>query len=329
MIEVSKLLLLVLGELLLVGVVISLVIVYQAFSRRRRDRSAIRKLVSRIKEDSGRRESETRKIMQERFGFDGGNLEDIVRKIAREEKAFYQVLIDVYLHHKTDAIQNLCVDYESSVETYRNLEIPQPAAGQALSDDAVEDSEAYRMLKDENERLTNELKKTMDTMADMLSEYSQMFSGGVPVEVDREKLGEIVAEQRAAGQESAEGEASSAVPEEDAGAVEPEAAVAESADSPQDIDQDTQPASEGSPPDETQGAADVGEPVEVEDLDDLKELDEELAMLDLAQDDLPVTEEEQAGAEQDETVVVRPEESDEVVDLEDVLGDDEADQEKK
>ena len=159
MIEVSKLLLLVLGELLLVGVVISLVIVYQAFSRRRRDRSAVRKLVSRIKEDSGRRESETRKIMQERFGFDGSNLEEIVSRIAREEKAFYQVLIDVYLHHKTDAIQNLCVDYESSVETYRSLEIPKPAASQDLSDEAVEESEAYRLLKDENERLTDELKK--------------------------------------------------------------------------------------------------------------------------------------------------------------------------
>jgi len=322
MIEVSKLLLLVLGELLLVGIVVSLVIVYQALSKRRRDRSAVRKLVSRIKEDSGRRESETRKIMQERFGFDGSNLEEIVSRIAREEKAFYQVLIDVYLHHKTDAIQNLCVDYESSVETYRSLEIPKPAASQDLSDEAVEESEAYRLLKDENERLTDELKKTMDTMADMLSEYSQMFSGGVPVEVDRSKLGEIVAEQRAAVAENSAEADEPAVAADTAG-LEVETADAVVADEPPEGGQEAEPASVEDGPDRG------GEPSAVEDLDDLKDLDDELAMLDLAEDDLPAEEAENPQAGQDETVVLRPEESDEVVDLEDVLGDDEASDEEK
>lgn len=318
MIEVNKLLLLVLGELLLVGIVVSLIIVFQAFLRRRGDRSAIRKLVSRIKEDSGRRESETRKIMQERFGFDGNNLEEIVKKIAREEKAFYQVLIDVYLHHKTDAIQNLCVDYESSVETYRALELPRPAAAPepsaSASGEAVEDSESYRLLRAENERLTEELKKTMDTMAAMLSEYSLMFSGGASVEMDRNKLGEMLVEQQVDG---------SAEPVDQAL---PEAAVDDMGDDGSSSGAD----GAGDTQSVTETPAAGGEEREIEDLDDLQELGDELTMLDLADESLPAEASVDADTELDETMVIRPEESDEVVDLEDVLDDPEPpDDEKK
>ena len=325
MIEISKLLLLVLGELLLVGVVVSVIVVFQAISRRQRDRLAVRKLVSRIKEDSGRREAETRKIMQERFGFDGNDLEAIVKRIARDERTFYQVLIDVYLHHKTDAIQNLCVDYESSLEIYRTLELSQLTAS-APSEEAIEGSEAYRLLRDENERLTEELKKTMDTMGGMLSEYSMMFSGGTGMEIDRDKLGEILA-----GKQEPEDGLSAADDAGDEKAEDPdmEASAAED-DEPFEIADLEVGAAEHNMPEEKEEKMSGDASSDSMDLDDLKALDDELEMLDLTDDEPSVGTGPGSDTQLDETVVLRPEESDEVVDLEDVLEDREStDEEKK
>ena len=332
MIEVSKLLLLVLGELLLVGIVVSAIVVFQAVSRRQRERSAVRKLVSRIKEDSGRREAETRKIMQERFGFDGSNLEQIVKRIARDEKVFYQVLIDVYLHHKTDAVQNLCVDYESSLETYRTLELSPQSNASDPSEETIERSEAYRLLRDENERLTEELKKTMDTMASMLSEYSMMFSGGTGMEIDRNKLGEILAERQET--ESQDGLSATQHIGNDV-ALDPDKKTAgissEEAGEPVEIEELQVAVADDSIPEETVEEASGDAPSDMESVDDLKTLDDELEMLDLSDDGLPAgTGRPESDVQLDETVAFRLEESDEMVDLEDVLEEGEpTDEEKK
>ncbi|TVO75517.1 hypothetical protein [Sedimenticola selenatireducens] len=284
MIEVSKILLLVFGELFLVSIVAACIVVYLMVSKHQRDRAAMRTLVARIKEDSGRREQETRKIMEERYGFTGVDLEEIVKKIAREEKAFYQVLLDVYLKRNADALQNLSVDYEGSVETYRTLEIPRRGNAVADTDGESVDSEEVMHLKEENLRLTEELQLTMDTMGRMLSEYSLMFSGGTDTSLDKDKMREMLASDTKPAEQPAVQE---------------------------DVEKTTEPVAE-SIRDEHSDPGDAS----VED-EGLKALDEELAMLDL-------TEEELSGvADLDETVVVPLDQSDEVVDLDDVLDDSE------
>lgn len=249
MIEVSKLLLLVLGELVLVSIVAVMALAFLAFSKRQRDRASIKKLIARIKEDSGRREQETRKIMEERYGFAGADLDEIVTKIAREEKGFYQVLIDVYIKRNSDALQNLSVDYEGSVDTYRTLEIPRRGTTASDTDGDPVDSEELLLLKDENQRLTEELQLTMDTMSRMLSEYSLMFSGGADTDLDKEKMREMLA---------------------------PDAKEATSV--PADLTE--------APDSESVAVADTE--VEAHPLEDegLKELDEALGMLDLSEEEL-------------------------------------------
>jgi hypothetical protein len=284
MIEVSKILLLVFSELFLVSIVVACIVVYLIVSKNQRDRAAMRTLVARIKEDSGRREQETRKIMEERYGFTGADLEEIVKKIAREEKAFYQVLLDVYLKRNADALQNLSVDYEGSVDTYRTLEFPHRDNASADADEESVDSEELMLLKEENMRLTEELQVTMDTMGRMLSEYSLMFAGGTDTSLDKDKMREMLASDTQPSEQDTIQE---------------------------DKEETTEPVAE-SIGDER---ADSGE-ASVED-EGLKALDEELAMLDLSEEELS------GAADLDETVVVPLDQSDEVVDLDDVLDDSE------
>lgn len=195
MIEVSRLLLMILAELLLLGMAYAGVVTFLFLSKRRRERAAIKKLIARIRQDSDRRGAETRQILQQRYGLSGAALEEAVHKIVREEKGFYQTLIDLFLRRDTEALQNLAVDYEKSVETYRSIELPVPEVAEpAPTADAPDHSEdELALLKAENQRLAEELQLTMDTMGTMLSEYTQMFAGGADVSLDREKLRQIIA----------------------------------------------------------------------------------------------------------------------------------------
>ncbi|WP_428605586.1 hypothetical protein [Sedimenticola sp.] len=314
MIEVSKFLLLVIGEVLLLSVVYTGVVNFLAFSKRQRERAAIKKLIGRIKEDSSRRESETRKIMQERYGLSDNNLEEVVHKIAREEKMFYQTLIDVFVKRDAEAIQNLCVDYEGSVEVYRSINIPKKGESGDEGEVSEEHTEELILLKAENQRLTEELQLTMDTMGNMLSEYTLMFAGGADVSLDREKMREILTPE-------VSGEAT------------PEAAEAEddfiqrpSSEEPEQV-----PVSE-----EVVDEAVAGDSATAN--DELKTLDQDLDMLELSAEDLAESD-SPAPSDMDETVVFSPDPAptadddvedelahldDEVVNLDDVLDDPES-----
>ncbi len=178
MTEISSLLLLGLGEILLVTTVISAVLIFVSISRKSRDQTAAKVLISRIKEDAQRRLSETQKIMEGQFGIVDEELKEIVAKVSREEKVFYQHVINMYLKRDHKSLENLNVDFEGAVETYRTLEIPD--RNDAESGTSEEETEERAMLEAEVDALKSELKITMNTMGNMLSEYAAIFSGEAP-----------------------------------------------------------------------------------------------------------------------------------------------------
>ena len=106
MTEVSSLLLMVLGELLIVTTVISVGMIVHYFIKKSRDRSAVNSLIARVKEDASRRSDETRKMIG-RYGLEGESLNQVSAKIARDEKVFYQRMINLYLQRNSDALQKL------------------------------------------------------------------------------------------------------------------------------------------------------------------------------------------------------------------------------
>ncbi|AKH21796.1 hypothetical protein [Sedimenticola thiotaurini] len=196
MIEVSRLLLMILIELLILSSACAGVITYLFLSKRRRERAAVKSLIAAVRQDSERRDGETRQVLQQRFGLSGGGLDETAGKISRGEKQFYQTVIDLFLHRNTVALQNFSVDYEKSVEPYRTLELSLGTAGAATEPpaEAPDDSadELY-LLREENKRLSDELQLTMNTMGTMLNEYTQMFAGGAEAGMDRSKIRQLIA----------------------------------------------------------------------------------------------------------------------------------------
>ncbi|MCB1851127.1 MAG: hypothetical protein KDI83_10170 [Gammaproteobacteria bacterium] len=188
MIAINPLLLLTLSELLLVLIAISVGFVIAGFFRKRNERRAIAKLIRRIKEDESRRRDETRSLMQKNFGIEGEALDAVVNEISREEKRFYQALINLFVRRDVQLLEVLNAECEGVTRPYRSIEIPKADSG--WEEKELELNSEIAVLKEENERLTTELSITMDTMGTMLNEYASMYSGGAVSPEDKKKLAE-------------------------------------------------------------------------------------------------------------------------------------------
>ncbi|HEB95087.1 MAG TPA: hypothetical protein ENI96_01490 [Sedimenticola thiotaurini] len=205
-----------LGELLLISLVAAVVLALRAFLQRRRDRSAAMALVGQIRSDEERRRQETRELLGGRYGIPGDLLDDLVGAICREEKRFYQTLINLYLMRDSVALRGLNLAFEGAVGPYRDLPVNAAPEGAEQAGDSVapvnqaDDAELQR-LQDENARLSDELRITMDTMGRMLSEYSSMFAGGEGEELDKEKM--IAMFQADAGEQARQQETPAAAEE--------------------------------------------------------------------------------------------------------------------
>jgi hypothetical protein len=230
MIEVSSLVLMVFSEILLVSIFVALVLGVGILVKKRRDHGAAVTLIARIKEDESRRKGETAKIMEKQHGLQGDVLDKTVKKISREEKLFYQNMINLYLRRDADSLMNLNVDFEGAVEPYRTLDVSPGGATEGAGDaGSVEESEEMERLRQENERLSDELRITMDTMGRMLNEYSSMFAGGSGVELDKEKLMSVFKGEERSDEDATE-ESEISPEAEEASVPEPEAAMEEVAE---------------------------------------------------------------------------------------------------
>jgi hypothetical protein len=212
---ISSLWLMILVELLVVTTLASAVLIVLKILRERRDRAVAVLLVQRIKEDGPRRSVETKKLMQQKFGFDEDAAAEIAQKTGREEKKFYQGVINFYLRRDAVGFENLNIDFEAAVDPYRTLQ-PPGSGGDASTGEvvAVNESDEIRRLKIENKRLTDEVGVTMQTMSRMLDEYSSMFAGGSADEMDKDaiiqQLKSSVESQQEGGESGSEPEAAEA-----------------------------------------------------------------------------------------------------------------------
>jgi len=216
MTEINTLLLMSLVELLFVAVIASVVLVVMGILKKRRDRSAARILVKHIEEDEERRHQENQKFLQDNFGLEGGLLESSGKKIRQEEKRFYQTLINLYLKRDSSALETLHVAFEGATEPYRTLEIPKPDQSEQAAGEP-EDSEEMERLKDENERLSEELQITMTTMGRMLNQHATLITMDSGSDLGKEKMLKMF-QSDSPVPESVEGEMESSVPGTDNGA---------------------------------------------------------------------------------------------------------------
>ena len=177
MITLSHLTALLLGELLVALLVISGLLGFFALRRKGLTRGAARHLAERVQADKPQRVERLKQLLTERYGYTGSELERAVHDITQAEMRLYQNIVNGFIKDDQVTLQQVDVDVENLVLAYQALNVPNAAGKLAQPAGSDDDGEVQR-LKEENERLSDELRVTMDTMGRMLNEYSSMFAGG-------------------------------------------------------------------------------------------------------------------------------------------------------
>jgi hypothetical protein len=178
MIEVSSLVALIVAEVIIGLLVLSGLLLLFALLRKERIRKAAAHLADRVQTDKVKREQRLKALLQDRYHYKDTELEQTLYNMMQTEMLLYQNVINGFLKDDQLHLQQIDVDVENLVLSYQGLEAPESAPESTQDSQGADNDEAMVKLKEENERLSEELRVTMDTMGRMLNEYSTMFAGG-------------------------------------------------------------------------------------------------------------------------------------------------------
>jgi membrane-associated HD superfamily phosphohydrolase len=180
MVEVSSLVAMIVVEVIIGLLVLSGLLVLFMMLRKGRIRKAATHLAERVKTDKSKREQRLKALLQGRYGYADAELEQTLHNMMQTEMLLYQNMINGFLKDDQKHLQQIDVDVENLVLGYQGLDVPE-STGDVSPASASDDDGEITKLKEENERLSEELRVTMDTMGRMLNEYSTMFAGGSEV----------------------------------------------------------------------------------------------------------------------------------------------------
>lgn len=160
------------GEVLLVTFVLLLVYWIRHSAAGRRDRQAVKRLVETVRQGRAEREAVIDQFLTERMGLAGGERDRARVGILRDELALLQRFAKVYRDRVAGDAAQFHLAVEAAVSPYLALSNGGVAAAGVETDQGE-----LEALRKENQRLSEELTVTMETMSRMLSEYSSMFAG--------------------------------------------------------------------------------------------------------------------------------------------------------
>ena len=207
MMEFSRLTLLMAGELLIGLSLLSGFLISFGVIKKNKIRQAAHHLAARVESDKESRKERLKNRLAGQYRYAGEDLKKAIHDLSQAEMHLYQNIINSYLKQDVNGFQQVDVDVDNLVLAYQGLKLPEAGAGGASETETTgeEDAEIQR-LKDENERLTEELGVTMDTMARMLNEYSSMYAGGSDNQLDKGQIMEMFQEEQDVSQAEEETE---------------------------------------------------------------------------------------------------------------------------
>ena len=167
-----------LGEIVLLALVLLTIAYLRSRAQRKRDLKAVKTLIARIKNGKAEREKTILQFLEQGMGLSGEALQQAKVATLRAELGMLQRIAGVYRLRESAALARMDDDLFAAIGPYHAL-VAGPAEA-ADSDATPVDDNELEQLRKENQRLSEELTITMETMGRMLNEYSSMFAGGSP-----------------------------------------------------------------------------------------------------------------------------------------------------
>ncbi len=198
MMQISTLTFSLLIELLVFLVIVLIVWTILTLKRQRRDREAAARLIEQMRHQSELRLKETGSFLEEKYHFEGDQLNKAIQSIDKAEKKFAQNIINMYLQRSSSDLLVLDAQMAEMIDTYKDLK---PVAPDISEDEIVTDVEGgtadelqleVERLRETNEKLSEELTITKKTMGNMIAEFGNMFGGGQDSALEGEEVLEKV-----------------------------------------------------------------------------------------------------------------------------------------
>jgi len=161
------------AELLLLLLVLLAVAWFRGRAARRRDERAIRLLVTRIRNSRAERETGIERFLEERMGLSGAELEQAKKAILQSELVLLKRFAEVYRGRDADAAARFDADLITALTPYHELKADNVVVA---SEAAPADNSELEKLREQNQLLSDELSGNMETMSEMLREFSTMFA---------------------------------------------------------------------------------------------------------------------------------------------------------
>jgi hypothetical protein len=180
MIELNEVFAVFVGEALIALLLIFITMLLISMKRKNRDRTAATGLIEKVSKQSELREKEMIDLLGEDSGVDEESLKEIMNEMRVQERGLYQHVIQLYLKRDAKMLSKIDSRVQALVEPYKRL-LSEKSGGAEVDPTLLEEIEKIKLeqerLRNDNERLATQLGVAMETMDEVSTEYSMMFSG--------------------------------------------------------------------------------------------------------------------------------------------------------
>lgn len=179
--EINPLLFFSLVEALMVFVLCTFILGYLYFSKKGKQSDAVQNLVKKLKKVKKTRITHHSSFLINTLKYEESLAKKIAQDFVKTEMAFYERIVSIFSHNNLIILERLDKTTGRLIDCYQKLKLPASASSTEIDTAGGDENGAeINQLKTENQRLSDELRATMDTMGKMLSEYTTMYGGGEP-----------------------------------------------------------------------------------------------------------------------------------------------------
>ena len=176
--------LVVFSEIGLLLALVAIIVVFFVMRRKHRDNLLVQQVVETLRESESARKANLMDILQKVHEVDEEFAAQTAQAMLSSEKRIYNRVLKMFLGHERDGIIELQKDVENMASTYRKLidsiralHVTEPDRGDSPKRDAQLRMQ-IKQLEAEKQKLQEDLDESMNSMDNMLKEYTQMYSGG-------------------------------------------------------------------------------------------------------------------------------------------------------
>jgi len=153
------------------------------FFRRRKkghENATAEALISQLEETEAIRCKKLGLMLAEHCQLDEQAVQDYIREINQQEKSLYQQIIQMFLSRDPELLKEVDQSIHNLSEPYCKILLHKHNSETLPASDAdvfQQGKKAINQLRQENDRLAEQLQTAMNTMDEISSEYTRMFNG--------------------------------------------------------------------------------------------------------------------------------------------------------